>query len=70
MAASGVRGSAHRLVDHVHRLLHRLSERRGQGMVEYAFILMMVAIALILIVSVIGTQTGNMYNNISNSLNH
>lgn len=41
---------------------------RGQGMVEYAFILVLVAVVLIVIVTVIGKQTSNMYSNISNGL--
>ena len=40
----------------------------GQGMVEYAFILMLVALLLIISVQVLGHQTSNLYSNISNSL--
>ena len=41
---------------------------RGQGMVEYAFILALVVIVLIVIVTIIGKQTSNMYSNISNGI--
>jgi Flp pilus assembly pilin Flp len=40
----------------------------GQGMVEYAFILMLVALLLIISVQVLGHQTSKLYSNISNSL--
>jgi Flp pilus assembly pilin Flp len=41
---------------------------RGQGMVEYAFILALIVIVLIVIVTIIGKQTNNMYSNISNGI--
>ena len=39
---------------------------RGQGMVEYAFILMLVFLVVILSVQVLGHQTQHLYSNISN----
>ena len=42
---------------------------RGQGMVEYAVILMLVALLLILSVQVIGHQASNMFSNVSSGLN-
>lgn len=48
-------------------LLRHRGEQAGQGMVEYALILLSVAIVLIVIVAVIGSQTKNNYSNISNS---
>jgi len=50
------------------RLAERCRDDSGQGLVEYGAIAMMVAIALILIVTVIGKQTNLMYSNISNGL--
>ena len=44
------------------------SGSRGQGMVEYALILMLVAIVLIVIVTVLGTHVSGMYSNISNGI--
>ena len=64
-----VRGGAEAFAVRVLSLLHRRDDDGGQGMVEYAMIMMMVAIALILIVTVLGKQTVNMYSNISNGLN-
>ena len=43
---------------------------RGQGMIEYAFILMLVVLVLFVTVQTIGHTTGNMYSNISNGLRH
>lgn len=43
----------------------RLRER-GQGLVEYAFILVLVAVLLILAVETLGHQTNSLYSNISN----
>ena len=58
--------------DRPRRLLRRLPHRvrqLGQGMTEYAFILTLVALVLILIVTVIGRQTNNLYSNITSGLN-
>lgn len=51
------------------RLAARCRDESGQGLVEYGMIAMMIAIALILIVTIIGKQTNLMYSNISNGLN-
>ena len=40
----------------------------GQGMVEYALILMIITVALIIILTMIGQQTTNMFSNVSNGL--
>lgn len=42
--------------------------QRGQGMIEYAFILMLVALVLIIAVQVLGHQTDSLYSNVSNGL--
>lgn len=39
-------------------------------MVEYAFILILVAMVLIAVVTIVGHQTNNLYSNISNGLAH
>jgi len=36
----------------------------GQGMVEYALILMLVVIVVIVILALIGPQVGNMFSNV------
>jgi pilus assembly protein Flp/PilA len=43
-------------------------EERGQGMVEYALILVLIAIVVIVIVTVVGQQVNNVFSNISNGL--
>jgi pilus assembly protein Flp/PilA len=40
----------------------------GQGMVEYALILVLIAIVVIVILSVLGKQVNNAFSNISNGL--
>ncbi len=45
----------------------RRSER-GQGMVEYAFILLLVAMVVLISVVVLGARTSNLYSNISSGL--
>ena len=46
----------------------RRRSERGQGMIEYAFILILVAILLILAVQVLGHQTSSLYSNVANGL--
>lgn len=41
---------------------------RGQGMVEYAFILLLVAIVVLISVALLGHTTGNLYSNVSRGL--
>jgi len=41
---------------------------RGQGMVEYAFILVLVAMVVLVSVVVLGKQSSNLYSNISSGL--
>jgi pilus assembly protein Flp/PilA len=45
-----------------------LREQRGQGMVEYALILVLIAIVVIVIVTVVGQQVNNVFSNVSNGL--
>jgi pilus assembly protein Flp/PilA len=47
----------------------RLREERGQGMVEYALILVLISVIVIVILSVVGNQVNNVFSNISNGLN-
>jgi pilus assembly protein Flp/PilA len=42
----------------------------GQGMVEYALILVLIAIVVIVILQVVGKQVNNVFSNISNGLTH
>jgi len=49
------------------RIFRRRGER-GQGMVEYAFIIVLVAIVVIVSVMVLGKTTSNLYSNVSSGL--
>jgi pilus assembly protein Flp/PilA len=52
-----------------HHLDHDLSRREeGQGMVEYALILVLIAIVVILILTTVGKQVKNVFSNISSAL--
>jgi pilus assembly protein Flp/PilA len=42
----------------------RSSERRGQGLTEYAMILSLVAVVVIVILAVLGPAIGNVFSNI------
>ncbi len=44
------------------------SDERGQGLVEYAFILLLVAMVVIVSVTFLGHQTSNLFSNISSGL--
>jgi pilus assembly protein Flp/PilA len=53
------------------RLLHGDgAEEEGQGMVEYALILVLIAIVVIVILQVVGKQVNNVFSNVSNGLSH
>lgn len=43
-------------------------DESGQGMVEYALILVLIAIVVIVILQVVGQQVNNVFSNISNGL--
>jgi pilus assembly protein Flp/PilA len=47
----------------------RDDDERGQGLVEYALILVLIAIVVIVILQVVGQQTNNVFSNVSNGLN-
>jgi pilus assembly protein Flp/PilA len=40
----------------------------GQGMVEYALILVLIAVVVIIILSVVGAQVNNVFSNVSSGL--
>ena len=44
------------------------SGERGQGMVEYGLILVLIAIVVIIVVASIGKKTSNVFSNVSNAL--
>jgi pilus assembly protein Flp/PilA len=41
---------------------------RAQGMVEYALTLMLMALVVIVLLSIVGAQTNNVFSNINNGL--
>ena len=47
----------------------RQDDEEGQGMVEYALILVLIAVVVIVILAVVGHQVNNVFSNISNGLN-
>jgi pilus assembly protein Flp/PilA len=62
-----------RLFDLIGATAARLAARgrrdeRGQGMVEYALILVLIAVVVIVVLQVVGNQVNNVFSNISNGL--
>jgi pilus assembly protein Flp/PilA len=45
-----------------------LNHEDGQGLVEYALILVLVAIVVIAILAILGPQIGNVFSQITNAL--
>lgn len=50
-------------------MLFRPRSEEGQGLVEYALILVLVAVVVIVILALLGPTIGNIFSNIANSLN-
>jgi pilus assembly protein Flp/PilA len=46
----------------------RDDDERGQGMVEYALILVLIAIVVIVVLQVVGQQVNNVFSNVNNGL--
>ncbi len=46
-----------------------LPHEEGQGLTEYALILVLVVLVVLAIVGVLGSQIGNMYSRITNGIN-
>lgn len=44
-------------------------EEKGQGLVEYALILVLVAVVVIVILALLGPSIGNIFENIVDTLN-
>jgi pilus assembly protein Flp/PilA len=45
-----------------------MKNEKGQGLVEYALILVLVAVVVIVILSIMGPAIGNIFSNIVNTL--
>jgi pilus assembly protein Flp/PilA len=50
------------------RLLTALAHDEGQGMVEYALILVLIAVVVIVVLIVVGNQVQNVFCNISGAI--
>jgi Flp pilus assembly pilin Flp len=50
------------------RLSELAAEQRGQGMVEYAFVIVLVGMVVLLAVVIIGNQTSNIFENVRTAL--
>jgi pilus assembly protein Flp/PilA len=46
----------------------RDDDERGQGMVEYALILVLIAMVVIVVLQVVGQQVNNVFSNVNNGL--
>ncbi|MGZ6378782.1 MAG: hypothetical protein ACXWO2_09560 [Candidatus Limnocylindrales bacterium] len=46
-----------------------LRREGGQGLAEYALILVLIAVVVIVILTVVGRQVNNVFSNVSNGLN-
>ncbi|MFN2464640.1 MAG: pilus assembly protein [Candidatus Dormibacteria bacterium] len=55
-----------RLIGGLSRILD--SDEAGQGMVEYAFIVVLIALIVIVVIVIIGNQTRNLWSNIASGL--
>ena len=49
-------------------MLRLYGKPEGQGLVEYGLIIFFVAIVIVLIVAVLGSQVGNMFSQVTNQI--
>ena len=47
-------------------MLYHPSPKKGQGLVEYALILLLLAVVVMAVMAVFGPQLGNMYSRVYN----
>jgi len=59
-----VRLAAKEVIEVISLLLGRRRQQRGQGMVEYALILVLVSIVVIVILLTMGNQIQNVFSNV------
>ncbi len=50
-------------------IARRFTRERGQGLVEYALLLVLVSIAVLVILALLGPAIGNIFSNIVNGIN-
>ncbi|WP_246043662.1 Flp family type IVb pilin [Geomonas edaphica] len=46
-----------------------LKNQKGQGLVEYALILVLIAVVVIAIMTTLGAKTNNVFKNVSDAMN-
>lgn len=51
-----------------HSLVTFFQDEEGQGLVEYALIILLVAIAVVVVLTTLGGDVGNIFSNISSEL--
>jgi pilus assembly protein Flp/PilA len=56
------------VVDARERLRDLIERQRGQGMAEYALILVLIGVVVVLILHVVGNQVNNDFSNVSSAL--
>jgi pilus assembly protein Flp/PilA len=66
--ASGIATVARWTTEMLQVARRRDDEERGQGMVEYSLILVLIAIVVIVILPVVGQQVNSVFSNMSNGL--
>jgi pilus assembly protein Flp/PilA len=49
-------------------LRERMREQKGQGLVEYALIIVLVAIAVVVAITALGTQISKVFENVTTKL--
>ena len=57
-------------MSHYHLHQHARDNERGQGLVEYALILVLVAVVVIAILAALGPRVGNIFSSVVNALNN
>ena len=50
------------------RLAQLRNDEEGQGLVEYALILVLIAVVVIVILTVVGQQVNNVFSNVSSAV--
>jgi pilus assembly protein Flp/PilA len=50
------------------KLVNALDHEEGQGMVEYALILVLIAVVVIVVLTTVGKRVSNVFSNISSGL--
>jgi len=68
MGTGDAQGFRLRALEARKRLRALIERQRGQGMVEYGLILVLIALVVIVILQVVGGQLNNYFSNVSSAL--